>query len=79
MKNIISTIYLILINRPKEMLDERIPSSKLDKRLANYLQGGGLRAFEPIRQIAEEAGKEGSVLMGKVKQGKGAFGFNAVK
>jgi chaperonin GroEL len=32
---------------------------------------------EPIRQIAENAGVEGSVVVEKVKAGKGAFGFNA--
>ncbi len=32
---------------------------------------------EPIRQIAENAGVEGSVVVEKVKHEKGAFGFNA--
>ena len=32
---------------------------------------------EPIRQIAENAGVEGSVVVEKVKSGKGAFGYNA--
>lgn len=32
---------------------------------------------EPIRQIAENAGVEGSVVVEKVKAEKGAFGFNA--
>ena len=32
---------------------------------------------EPIRQIAENAGHEGSVVVEKVKAQKGAFGFNA--
>jgi chaperonin GroEL len=32
---------------------------------------------EPIRLIAENAGFEGSVVVQKVKEGKGAFGFNA--
>ncbi len=32
---------------------------------------------EPIRQIAENAGHEGSVVVNKVKEGKDAFGFNA--
>jgi chaperonin GroEL len=37
-----------------------------------------LRAMEaPIRQIAENAGAEGSVVVDKVKAGKGNFGFNA--
>jgi len=32
---------------------------------------------EPIRQIAENAGKEGSIVVEKVKAEKGAFGYNA--
>ncbi len=34
---------------------------------------------EPIRQIAENAGQEGSVVAEKVKQEKGAYGFDADK
>ncbi len=33
---------------------------------------------EPIRQISENAGKEGSIIVEKVKMGKGNFGFNAL-
>ncbi|MFQ5900602.1 MAG: chaperonin GroEL [Thermodesulfobacteriota bacterium] len=33
---------------------------------------------EPIRQIAANAGKEGSIIVEKVNNEKGAFGFNAV-
>jgi chaperonin GroEL len=32
---------------------------------------------EPIRQIAANAGVEGSIVVQKVKEGTGAFGFNA--
>ncbi|MGD9384762.1 MAG: chaperonin GroEL, partial [Desulfobacterales bacterium] len=32
---------------------------------------------EPLRQIANNAGFEGSVVIDKVKNGEGAFGFNA--
>src|SRR5271166_4071478 len=32
---------------------------------------------EPLRQIANNAGAEGSVVVDKVRNGKGAFGFNA--
>jgi len=32
---------------------------------------------EPIRQIAENAGQEGSIVVQKVKEGKDAFGYNA--
>jgi len=34
---------------------------------------------EPLRQIAENAGHEGSVVVNEVKNGKRAFGFNADK
>jgi len=38
------------------------------------------RALEaPIRQIAANAGKEGSVVLDKVKNGTGAFGYDAAK
>jgi len=37
-----------------------------------------LRALEePVRQIANNAGHDGSIVVDKVKNGKGAFGFNA--
>lgn len=32
---------------------------------------------EPIRQIVINAGEEGSVVVNKVKEGKGSFGYNA--
>jgi chaperonin GroEL len=32
---------------------------------------------EPLRQISENAGVEGAVVVEKVRKGKGAFGFNA--
>jgi chaperonin GroEL len=32
---------------------------------------------EPLRQIANNAGVEGSVVINKVKEGQGAFGYNA--
>ena len=34
---------------------------------------------EPLRWIASNAGHEGAVVLDKVKNGKGAFGFNALK
>jgi len=34
---------------------------------------------EPLRQIAQNAGQEGSVVAEKVRAGKGAFGFDAEK
>jgi chaperonin GroEL len=32
---------------------------------------------EPLRNIAKNAGAEGSIVLDKVKNGKGAFGYNA--
>jgi len=34
---------------------------------------------EPLRQIANNAGVEGAVVIEKVKANKGAFGYNAEK
>jgi chaperonin GroEL len=34
-------------------------------------------AEEPLRQIAHNAGADGAIVVDKVKDGKGAFGFNA--
>jgi chaperonin GroEL len=34
---------------------------------------------EPLRQIAANAGTDGSIVVSKVREGKGAFGFNAAK
>ncbi len=34
---------------------------------------------EPLRQIAGNAGVDGSIVVAKVKEGTGAFGFNAAK
>ena len=31
---------------------------------------------EPLRQIAENGGDEGAVVVNKVREGKGAFGYN---
>ncbi len=37
-----------------------------------------MRALEePLREIAQNAGEEGSIVVEKVKEGKGAFGFDA--
>jgi len=32
---------------------------------------------EPCRQIAQNAGKEGAIIVNKIREGKGAFGYNA--
>src|SRR5207248_4993376 len=32
---------------------------------------------EPLRQIAQNAGVEGSIVVNRVKEGQGSFGYNA--
>jgi len=56
---------------------------KLDKiKTDNQDEATGVKIVdraieEPLRQIAENAGNEGSVIVSKVLEGKGDFGFNA--
>jgi chaperonin GroEL len=53
---------------------EKIETSGDEKMGVNIIK----RALEePLRQIANNAGFEGSVVVQKVRDGKGAFGFNA--
>jgi chaperonin GroEL len=59
-------------------------SSALDKLSVSDEERFGVsivkRAIEePLRWIAHNAGAEGSIVLDKVKNGKGAFGFNAAK
>jgi len=54
----------------------------LDKMKLNGEQQLGINLIkraleEPIRWIANNAGQDGSIVVEKVKNGKGAFGFNA--
>ncbi len=56
--------------------------SALDKLSLSDEQQVGVRVLrraieEPLRQIAQNAGAEGSVVVEKVRSGKGAFGYNA--
>ena len=58
-----------------------IPSiEKLELENDDQMTGANIviRAIEaPLRQIVENAGLEGSVIVNKVKEGKNAFGYNA--
>jgi chaperonin GroEL len=55
----------------------------LDKlEAANEDQGVGIRILsraieEPLRQIVDNAGEDAAVILNRVKEGKGAFGYNA--
>jgi chaperonin GroEL len=60
----------------------RVAASLIDLKGANEDQTHGikiaLRAMEaPLRQIVENAGEEGSVVINKVKEGTGNYGYNA--
>ena len=59
-------------------------SSALDKVTATDEERFGVNIIrraieEPLRWIANNAGAEGSIVLDKVKAGKGAFGYNAAK
>ena len=54
----------------------------LEKLDVNEDQMHGVRIIrraieEPLRQIAQNAGDEGSIVVQKVREGKGSFGYNA--
>ena len=56
--------------------------SSLDKLRASEDEKAGINIVrrvleEPLRRIAQNAGVDGSIALLKVKEGKGAFGFNA--
>jgi chaperonin GroEL len=60
----------------------RAQSKLKDLKTANQDENTGVKIIsraieEPLRQIAENAGNEGSVVVAKVLEGKGDFGFNA--
>lgn len=60
----------------------RAQNSILDLKGENIDETTGIKIVsraieEPLRQIVENAGVEGSVIVQKVKEGEGAFGYNA--
>ncbi len=60
--------------RSLETLDKVKPANDDEETGINIVK----RALEePLRQIATNAGHEGSIVVQKVKEGKGDFGFNA--
>lgn len=60
--------------RAKEVL-EKVKSDNQDEKTGVAIVARAIE--EPLRQIAENAGNEGSVVVSKVLEGKGDFGFNA--
>lgn len=55
---------------------EKIETNNADKKTGINIVKKAIE--EPIRQIVSNAGLEASVVCNKVKEGEGAFGFNAV-
>ena len=57
-------------------------SAALDSLQLNDEQRFGVQIIrrsieEPLRQISANAGREGSIVVNKVREGSGAFGYNA--
>ncbi len=66
----------VALLRAIDFLDNVETAEQDEKTGLNILR----KALEaPIRQIAENAATDGSVVVQKVKEGKGSFGFNAHK
>ena len=60
--------------RAKKVL-EKVKSDNQDEKTGVAIVARAIE--EPLRQIAENAGNEGSVIVSKVLEGKDDFGFNA--
>ena len=66
----------VAVLRCEEALDATAKKAKGDQKTGVDIVRRALRA--PIRQIAENAGLDGSIVCQKVLEGKGAFGYNAL-
>jgi len=60
--------------RAVEVLD-KVETANADEKTGVGIMRRALE--EPLRQIVQNAGMEGSVVINKVKEGKGDYGFNA--
>ncbi|HYE77888.1 MAG TPA: chaperonin GroEL, partial [bacterium] len=61
--------------RASRVLDNLLKSLEGDERTGVQIVRRALE--EPLRTIAANAGEEGAVVLGKVREGKDAFGYNA--
>lgn len=61
--------------RAIEVLEEKMRGNNADENTGVQIVRRALE--EPLRQIVENAGIEGSIIVQKVREGKGDFGFNA--
>ena len=64
-----------LVRAAKVLDDFKTDSEDHDEQVGVNIVKRALE--EPLRQIAQNAGQEGAVVVGKVREGDGAHGFNA--
>jgi len=64
----------VALIRAQEALDSVTPANEDEATGVNIVR---MALEAPLRTIVENAGLEGSVIVQKVREGKGAFGFNA--
>ena len=65
------------IKQIEAMVKRHIAKRKLDLLVVDYIQIVKRAIEEPLRQIVINSGIEGSIVVQKIKEGKGDFGFNA--
>jgi chaperonin GroEL len=60
---------------PRSGITERLKGDNADEQTGINIVKRAIE--EPLRQIVENAGGEGAVVVQKVREGKGDFGYNA--
>ncbi len=66
----------VALIRASAFLDKKVEQENIDDAAARAIVK--LAVEEPLRQIAENTGEDGNVVLAKVKEGKDNFGFNAL-
>jgi len=65
----------VALLRASAVLEKPMTQEHLDESVGRTIMR--LAVEEPLRQIAENTGEDGNVVLAKVKEGEGNFGFNA--
>ena len=63
------------LNATRAAVEEGLKGDNEDETTGIHIVARAIE--EPLRQIAENAGLEGSVIINKIREGKGDFGYNA--
>ena len=72
----LSAVELSALVRAGKVLDEfKTDADDTDEQIGVTIVRRALE--EPLRQIAQNAGQEGAVVVGKIRESEGHFGFNA--